>query len=136
MNGFVLDASVALGWCFRDEANAKTASLLQQIKTSVAFVPSIFPLEIGNILVGAQKKSRITFAEMTKYISLLERLNIQIDDETSAHAYHEILQLSYQHKLTTYDAAYLELALRFDVPLATKDPALASVSRKLGIEVL
>lgn len=136
MNDFVLDASVALTWCFHDEANAKTTALLEQLENNTAFVPSLFRLEIGNILLGAQRKNRITYAEMIKCVSLLVSLNIQTDNETSTHAFHETLLLSYSQKLTTYDAAYLELAIRLNLPLATRDKELVNAAKKLGVKIL
>jgi predicted nucleic acid-binding protein len=133
---FVLDASIALTWCFADEATPPTLSLLDKLQTGQAFVPCIWSLELGNILISAERRKRITYAEIVKFIELITNLNIQTDSETSDRALHEILSLAYAEQLTTYDASYLELAMRKGLALATKDSQLAKVAKRLGIELL
>jgi predicted nucleic acid-binding protein len=136
MTGFVLDASIALAWCFSDEASPLTTSLLEKLENQSAFVPQIWTLELGNILVGAERRKRITYAKISEFISLLNNLNINVDLETADRAFHEILALAHSEKLTTYDAAYLELAMRLGLPLATKDKELKSAAKRLGVELL
>lgn len=135
MKNFVLDASITLAWCFSDEATPKSVSILEQLETSTAFVPTLWPLEVGNVLIGAERRKRITYSQIAEFIALLEGLNIRHDDETSARGFHEILSLSYSEKLTTYDAAYLELAMRLGLPLVSKDSQLCSVATRLGVAV-
>lgn|SRR3990167_7236454 len=135
MSNFVLDASIALAWCFSDESTQKTLALLESLAVSTAFAPEIWPLEVGNILVQAQRQKRITYAKITEYLSLLNNLNIKIDRETTPRALHEILSLAYTEKLSTYDATYLELAMRLGLPLATKDAQLGKTAARLGVEV-
>ncbi len=133
---FVLDASVALSWCFHDEATPETMALLEKLRQGQAYVPSIWPLEMGNILIGAQRKHRISSAGMHEFLMLLEALCIIVDEETSLRGFREILNLASAQQITTYDAAYLELAMRLGVPIATKDKALREAAVKLGVAVL
>jgi predicted nucleic acid-binding protein len=133
---FVLDASIALSWCFTDEASTHTWKLLERLEEENAFVPSLWPLEIGNILILAERRKRISYAHVILSLELLSRLPIQVDEETAYRAFHETSQLAHHEALTSYDASYLELALRLGIPLATKDKVLAKVAKKLGVSLL
>lgn len=133
---FVLDASVTLAWCFIDEQTPATQNLLAQLDTVQAFVPGLWTLEIGNILLSACRKQRISYANATEFLNLLSELDIQIDDATAAFGFHDIFLLAHSEQLTTYDAAYLELAMRLGLPLATRDKQLAAAATKVGITVL
>jgi predicted nucleic acid-binding protein len=132
---FVLDASIALSWCFSDESTPVTISLLEKLETEKAFVPAIWSLEVGNILIGAERKKRISYAKITEFLTLLEDLDIRVDYETHTRAFQQIFSLAHSEKLTTYDAAYLELAMRLGVPLATKDRQLYEAALGLGVRV-
>jgi len=134
--GFVLDASVTLSWCFADESSAKTNAILEKLATETAIVPSLWHLEIGNILIGAERKHRITYAKLSEFLALLSQLNIKVDHEASTHGFHDILSLAHAEKITTYDAAYLELAMRQGLPLASKDKLLRKVATQLGVKLL
>lgn len=133
---FVLDASIALAWCFSDEATPLTTALLKKIESEKAYVPQLWTLEMGNILVTAERKKRISFAKIVEFLSILEELDIQVDHETSLRGFHEIMSLAHSEKLTTYDAAYLELAMRLGLPIATKDSALKEAAKRLGVVIL
>ena len=133
---FVLDASIALSWCFQDEATDATMTLLRSLECSTAYVPELWSLEVGNILISAEKKHRISYAKIAEFLALIENLSIEVDHETSIRGFREILSLAHSEKLTTYDAAYLELAMRLGIPLATKDHALQNAAKKVGIECL
>ena len=124
MTNFVLDCSIAAAWLFDDEASPKTDELLQSLRNAKAIVPSIWHLELGNVLVQAEQRNRITAAQIANRIELLKTLPISTDHETSGRAFNEILNIARERKLTTYDAAYLELAMRTNHPLATLDKAL------------
>lgn len=132
---FVLDASVTLSWCFCDESTPLTVSLLEKLENEQAFVPAIWSLEVGNILVAAQRKKRISYAKVKEFLSLIEALSIQVDPETHHRAFQGILSLAQAENLTTYDAAYLELAMRLGYPLATKDRQLYEAALGLGVQV-
>jgi predicted nucleic acid-binding protein len=136
VSGFVLDASVTMAWCFADEATSATWALLDRVKVEGATVPALWPLEVGNILAQAERRQRTTPARISQFLELMRTLPIQIDEETSGRAWREILALARTEGLTTYDAAYLELALRCGLPLATKDKALREAAERSGIGIL
>ena len=133
---FVLDASVTLAWCFNDERSVSTDALLEKLETVKAFVPGLWTLEIGNILLSASRRKRITYACATEFLNLLSNLDIQIDDATPANGFHDIFMLAHAEQLTTYDAAYLELAMRLGLPLATRDNQLAGAAIRVGVSVI
>ena len=136
MSGFVIDASVALAWCFGDEWTEATASILERLQTDAAAVPSLWHLEVANGLALAERGGRITPAESTELITLLETLEIVVDGETPARAFARVLDLAREERLTAYDAAYLELAMRLGLPLASKDGDLCDAAERLGVSVL
>lgn len=136
MSAFVLDSSVALCWCFADEATPETDRVLQRARDEGAVVPSLWRLEIANVLVGAERRGRATRAEVDAALSLLGALNLEIDSETDLRALVEIAGLARDERLTTYDACYLDLALRRGLPLATHDRELAGAARRRGVLLL
>ena len=133
---FVVDCSAAVTWCFEDEASAQSDALLERLKDEAAVVPALWHLEIGNVLIQAERRGRLTPAGLAARIELLRKLPLDTDDETTGRAFAEILQLARAQRLTTYDAAYLELAARRGLPLATKDEELRAAARQLGVELL
>lgn len=133
---FVLDASITLTWCFKDEETPLTVTLLERLQTETAFVPALWTLEIGNILLSACKRQRISYARATEFLNLLDDLAIQIDENTATHGLRDTFLLAYSEQLTTYDAAYLELAMRLGLPLATKDIQLSKAALRVGVRVL
>ena len=136
MSELVLDASVALAWCFEDETTPATQKVLQILAVEVASVPAIWPIEVANVLAIAERRGRITPAESAEFIGRLEGLAIEVDAGTLSRAFTRILDLAREERLTAYDAAYLELAMRLGVPLATKDGPLSAVAMRLGVTVL
>ena len=136
MSAFVLDCSIAISWLFDDEASAETNSLLEQLEDRRALVPNLWHLEISNALLQAERRGRITVSELTTYLDLIGRLPIDIDTETDSRAFREILTLARTETLTTYDAAYLELAIRRGVPLATRDKALVRAANQVTVKTL
>src|SRR5438270_6411597 len=116
--GFVLDCSVTMAWYFKDEANAYANSVRRSLNGGRALVPALWPLEVANILVLGERRRRSTVADTSKWLGYLQLLPIRIDDETPARAWSEILQVARSYRLSAYDAAYLELALRLGLPLA------------------
>lgn len=131
---FVLDASVTLAWCFKDEQTQETDELLGRLESAKAFVPGLWTLEIGNILLSACKRQRITYASATEFLNLLGALDIQIDEENRG--FHDVFSLAYAEKITTYDAAYLELAMRLGLPLTTRDKQLAEAAARVGVRTI
>jgi predicted nucleic acid-binding protein len=133
---FVLDCSAALPWVFADEVTAGTDRLLDELAAGEqALVPAIWPLELGNVLLGAMRKKRIDQAGVETFFSRLGDLEILVDVETADRAWDKTLDLAQQHRLSAYDAAYLELAMRRGVPLATLDKGLAAACRAAGVKL-
>jgi len=132
----VLDASVALSWCFKNEATTVGDEVLERLALETASVPTIWHLEIANVLALSERRGRITPAGLSEFIALLETLVIVVDEGTSSHAFGRILDLARAERLTGYDAAYLELAMRLGVPLASKDADLCDAAERLGVSVL
>lgn len=132
---FVLDASVALLW-LAPESNpmgmAYATAALTALKQSNAIVPSLLALEVANVVAKLESKGAVTEANSQRYIALLGRLNITVDQATAAHALGDTLNLARRYALSAYDAAYLELALRTGLPLATLDMDLAKATTRAG----
>jgi predicted nucleic acid-binding protein len=127
---------VAVSWCFEDEAAEETDALLERARDEGAVVPSLWHLELGNVLLQAERRGRINAADVTTRLALIGDLPILTDGETSLRALREILTLARAEMLTTYDAAYLELSIRRGLPLATKDHSLQVAARRIGIKTL
>jgi predicted nucleic acid-binding protein len=132
---FVLDGSVPLAWYFADEANDYANSIATRIPKAQAIVPTIWPLEIANALVVGERRKRSTVAQATTWIGFLTSLPITVDLETSAKAWTDILGLARTHSLSAYDAAYLEIGIRRQLPLATLDDQLKATAKAVGIEM-
>ncbi|HEX3862787.1 MAG TPA: type II toxin-antitoxin system VapC family toxin [Stellaceae bacterium] len=136
MTAIVVDASVALTWCFADEAAADTDAILDRLKAFGAFVPSLWHIEMANVLLMAERRGRTIVGGLVARLDLLAQLPITTDTETTSRAWREIVGLARTELMTTYDAAYLELAMRRGVPLATRDADLAKAARRAGVSVL
>ena len=136
MTGFVLDCSVAVAWLFDDEATVETDALLDRLKDDEAYVPALWRLELGNVLVQAEWRGRISAAQAAAHVDRIGHLPIVTDNDAERRAFSEILLLARAHSLTTYDAAYLELAMRRDVELATLDSALVHAARSVDVATL
>ena len=136
MSEFVLDCSVTVAWLFDDEATPETDALLDRLKDESAVVPALWHLEVGNVLAQAERRKRISAAQIAAHLDLLTHLPIVTDTETERRAFREILGLTRTHGLTTYDAAYLELAMRRGAKLATRDKALVRAARRVDVAML
>jgi predicted nucleic acid-binding protein len=132
----VLDASVALSWCFADEASPATDAILDDIKDNGALVPELWFLELGNVLLNAERRQRIAAADVAVRLELISALPIYVDQNAAGRAWTGILDLARAEKLSVYDATYLELAVRRGVTLATKDKALAAATGRVGVGVM
>jgi predicted nucleic acid-binding protein len=110
-------------------------SEIGQVRDQGAVVPGLWHLEVANVLLQAEKRGRITTADVTMRLDLIAKLPIMTDNETTARAWREILALARVQELTTYDAAYLELAIRRGMPLVTKDEALIGAAERTGVPV-
>lgn len=134
-NGLVIDSSIAIAWCFPDERDDYSQSILDALAAEPAFVPGLWHLAVANTLVVGERRKRSTQAETVAWMSFLAELPITIDEETKAHASAEITHLARAHNLSAYDAAYLELAMRRGLPLATLDEKLKTAARAVGISL-
>ena len=132
----VLDSSVTLSWFFEDERTGATASVLEQVIEHGAVVPAIWRLEVANALQSGLRRGRIDAAFRDATLSDLGQFDIVGDPETDSHAWVETLQLADRFRLTLYDAAYLELAQRRRLPLATLDNDLRAAGKALGTVLL
>jgi predicted nucleic acid-binding protein len=135
---FVLDASVALSWLLRD-AEAREASyafsVLKSLRAGVsASVPTTWGLEIANVLARAERKEQLTEAQSESFLEMLQSTQIEADSATFTQALTDTLQLARRYRLSSYDASYLELALRAALPLATLDEDLRRAAQKAGVK--
>ena len=132
---FVLDGSVTMAWGFEDEADDYAAAILERMPALQAHVPSLWPLEVANALLVGERRRRITPADTTRFLAILGALPITVDEETVAHAWADTMHLARAHNLSAYDAAYLELALRRGLPLATLDGKLKAAATAVGVSL-
>ena len=135
MSALVVDSSAALSWCFEDEASPESDALFEQVRDQGAVVPGLWHLEVANVLLQAERRGRITTGDVGMRLSLIADLPITTDNETTARAWREILALARAQGLTTYDATYLELAIRRGFPLMTKDAALIAAAGRSGVAI-
>jgi len=136
LTGIVVDASVALAWCFPDEASEYADAVLLALEGQPVLVPAVWPLEVANAVVVAERRKRITQPEVRRFVELLEGLMIHQDSLPVAGSVSNILPLAREYGLSAYDASYLEVAIRRNAPLATMDRELERAGRKAGVEVL
>lgn len=132
----VVDASITIPWYFHDEQTEATQAVFHKVVAEGGLVPSLWKLEVANVLQMSVRKKRIDLEFRDRAIGYLSRLNIVVDVETHSHAWSETLALSDRYDLTTYDAAYLELAIRRGLPLASLDGKLLAAARSAGVPTL
>ena len=133
MTAFVLDCSVAMAWVFADEATEETVGLLESLVDDHAYVPSLWPVEVASVLLTATRRGRIDSDEWPAIRANLEALPIEIDPVSPSRAWGATLDLARTHDLSAYDAMYLELAVRLQVPLATLDRKLRTAGQAAGV---
>jgi predicted nucleic acid-binding protein len=133
--GIAIDASVALAWCFPDEASDYADGVLVALEDWTAMVPAIWPVEIANALLVGERRKRIRQPEVRRFLELLKGLSILEDGQPFADAVSNILPLAREHDLSAYDAAYLDVAVRHEAPLATLDEALQKAGRAAGLKI-
>lgn len=136
MKRFVIDCSVVMAWCFVDEADEYADSVLDMLASAEAVAPSIWALEVANVLLVGERRNRLKEADSARFIELLRELHITADNETADHALREILSIGREQGLSSYDAAYLELAMRHGLALATRDDALRRAAKKFGVRLI
>ena len=133
---FVMDASVTLAWCFRDEENAYAHRVFRRLDDDPAVVPSIWLLEVANGLLVAERRGRFSRAEVAEVDGVLADLPITWHELSLDLALGPVLELARAQGLSTYDAAYLDLAMREGLPLATQDEALRAAAQRVGVPLV
>ena len=127
---------MAIAWLFEDERTDAAHAVMMRVVSGGAVVPSLWRLEVANVMRNAVRRGRCDEAYVDRSLDRLARFPVEIDDETSLHAWTATRALSRNQSLTLYDAAYLELAIRKGKPLATCDADLIAAAIRSGVEVL
>jgi predicted nucleic acid-binding protein len=136
MADLVVDNSIVMAWCFADADGEYADRILDRLETGEALVPAIWPLEVGNVLLVTERRKRLTPADFIRFFALLSNLPITVEQETPDRMLKEIFSLAREYNLSTYDASYLDLAMRKGLPLATLDEALIKAAGKCKVIVL
>lgn len=137
MTDFILDCSTAMAWCFEDENEPNAFSALRRLQNHSAYVPFLWFLEIANVLAVAEKRERIKKAESVRFLELLQSLSIV--EETPPNSWERltrILELARSHRITAYDATYIDLAMRLGLPIATCDKKLRTAAEQAEIAIV
>jgi predicted nucleic acid-binding protein len=136
IESLVLDAAVALAWCFQDETTAYTESILDLVTSGrVAVVPSLWPYEVANVLALAERRRRATWASIRSFLHRVYSLPVRVDEGGMTTAFEQALSIARERQLSVYDAAYLELAIREGLPLATLDGDLRRAAKAIGVRL-
>ena len=130
---FVVDNSVVISWCFEDEGSSYTEAVLESLEAAEALVPAIWPLEVGNVLLVAERQKRLSRASVVRFLQLLGGLPIVVEREPPERMLKEIVSLARECRLSTYDASYLDLAMRLDLPISTLDASLVKAAGKCQV---
>jgi predicted nucleic acid-binding protein len=133
---FIVDSSVAMSWLFKDEVTPATERILDRLDSETALVPALWYLELTNVMALAERSGRITAAASEHFVLQLSQLQFDVDTESPQRAFSHVLPLCRAHRLTSYDALYLDLAIRRHLPLATLDEPLRKAAKKLGVKLL
>ena len=131
----VIDSSIALAWCFTDEQGDYPQSVLDALAGQTAIVPQLWHLEIANVLLVGERRGRCTQSDTAHWLAFLAGLPIVTDDETAVRSSQETMHLARAHTLSAYDAAYLELAIRRGLSLATLDTKLKAAAITVGVPI-
>jgi predicted nucleic acid-binding protein len=132
---FVLDCSVVLSWCFPDERSTNSERFLSMLAKAKTTVPALWFLELSNALIVGERRKRLSSTETTEVLQLLSKLPIEVDERSGFPFAANVLTLARRHGLSAYDAAYLELAQRLALPIATLDRRLQTAAKAAGINL-
>jgi len=132
---FVVDNSVVMSWAFKDETNKYADTILDKLTGATAVVPSIWPLEVVNVLIVAERQERLSESDSIRFLSLLSQLPIVVEYERPE-MMKELLALTRAYNLSSYDASYLYLAMRKGLPIATLDNKLIEAARRIEVPIL
>ena len=133
---FVLDNSVAVVWGFEDKDSAYADKTLELLDTDGALAPAIWPLEVANAILTGERRGRLSVADTARFLELLGGLPITVEDIALAGTLGTVLDVGRTYGLTSYDASYLELAMRRGLPLATLDGRLADAAGRAGVKLV
>ena len=132
----VLDGSMALAWCFEDETTPEVLEVLGRVVDGGAVAPGIWLYEVANTLLVAQRRGRLTDEQRLSQLNKLAGLEVEIDRSVESHPWDAVSTIAIRHRLTVYDAAYLELAQRRRLPIATLDNALRRAAADSGVTIV
>lgn len=135
MRALVLDCSVTMAWCFEDECDETADAVLGALGTTQVWVPALWPIEVANVLLVAERCGRITSTGSARFVELLSNLPILVDGSTQDRALGSVLFTGRELGSSAYDASYVDLAVRLGATLATQDKRLMRVCKEAGIEV-
>ena len=133
---FVLDASVSMSWCFEDEGNGYGAAVLEMLDGDEALAPAVWPLEVANALRAGERRRRLRPADVGRFAELLRALPISVEGTSLERAVGPVLEIAREHELSSYDASYVELAIREGLPLATLDGDLRAAADRIGVPLV
>jgi len=133
---FVVDNSVVMTWCFKDEADPYADSVLKSLTENEAIVPAIWSLEVVNVLLVAERRNRLSESASTRFLALLSQLPIYVERTWPEKMMSQLLALGRDNSLSSYDAAYLELAMRQGLSIATLDSKLLEAAKRIGVPIL
>ncbi len=132
---FVVDNSVVMSWCFKDETNNYADKILDRLIEEAAVVPSVWPLEVANVLLAAERQRRLSESDSIRFLTLLSQLPITVEHERPE-IMKDLLALGRENDLSSYDASYLNLAMKKGLPLATLDNKLIKAAGRVNVPVL
>jgi len=135
VDNFVVDNSVVMSWCFKDEINNYADKVLDRLTGATAVVPSIWLLEVVNVLLAAERQKRLSESDSIRFLTLLSQLPIVIEHERPE-TMQELLALGRTNNLSSYDASYLNLAMKKGLPLATLDNKLIEAAGRVNVSLL
>ncbi len=133
---FVIDNSVVMSWCFYDEADEYSDFVLDKLIEKEAIVPYIWPFEVANVLLVAERRDRIQFGESLEFLEYILQLPIFMEQKEKKELIKGIYLIGREYKLSSYDASYLELAWRRKCPLASFDKNLIAAAKKMKVPIL
>lgn len=136
MSALVLDAAAALAWCFAEGPDAAGDALLDRVATEGALVPALWHVELAELLLAAERESRMSPGQVSAVIDSVARLPISTEGAATPPHWNDALHLARQHGLAVHDACYLDLAMRRRLPLATPLADLQRAARTSGVDVI
>lgn len=134
MTGIILDASMAMSWCFEDEWTQESDHVLEMVRADGALVPPLWDLEVANVLVVAERRGRLGRSGTERLLALLQQLPIEVaDDDPDVR---DVAAAARDYELSAYSACYLVIAMRTGWPLATLDKRLAAAASRAGVALI